>query len=52
MHQGAENLLRLRTDAKETTDKEDELLLFNVENGQVTNKEISHVHVCTKCDVK
>lgn len=47
-YEGADPLLRLRTDGEKSTDLDDDLPVFNVENIQATNEKKPHVHACTE----
>lgn len=51
LHQAAGAPWGLRTDGEETNDIDDNPLLYNVENTQVTEDEIPYVYDCMDCDV-
>lgn len=42
----------MRTDVEKTPHLDDDVLVCNVENTQVTDEEIPYVVVCMKCDVE
>lgn len=50
-HEAADALPRLRTDEEGTTNLDDSLSVIYVDNKQITDENLSYVHVCTEWNV-
>lgn len=50
--QAADTMSGLRTAGEKRIDLDDDLLVCNIKNTQVTDEETPYAHVCTECDVK